>query len=296
MSEMLGKAAEILELANLDDAHSGRAPNVLESGGVVYLADAGFELSTRERRLLDDASVMLPTKKERESRNGRPTVTFEPDRGQFVNTRIKQPARAELQSILSRYADWADRAIGQLFPDYATGLKRDRITYRPCRRAEQQGMHVDSIYGRPTGGRGMLRVFCNIDPNGAPRVWRIGEGFETFAARYLPSAKVKPVGIEERILSGLNLIKGRRTLYDHVMADIRGQAKADARFQAESPQRTVEFPAGSAWIAITDLVLHGAVSGQHSLDQMFFLPPASMRRPEQSSLRLLERLMSRPLA
>jgi len=37
-------------------------------------------------------------------------------------------------------------------------------------------------------------------------------------------------------------------------------------------------------------VLHGAISGQHSLDQTFFLPTAAMHDPSRSSLRILERL------
>jgi hypothetical protein len=57
----------------------------------------------------------------------------------------------------------------------------------------------------------------------------------------------------------------------------------------------VSFPTGSAWIAITDLVLHGASSGQHSLDQTFFLPAEAMREPALSSLRILERLSGRNL-
>ena len=38
-----------------------------------------------------------------------------------------------------------------------------------------QPLHIDSAYGYPTQGRGMLRIFCNIDPLDRPRVWQLGE-------------------------------------------------------------------------------------------------------------------------
>ena len=85
------------------------------------------------------------------------------------------------------------------------------------------------------------------------------------------------------------------TACDHLMADIRAQGKKDGDFQANAPQRVVSFPAGAAWLALTDLALHGAVSGRHSLDQTFFLPADAMRTPARSSLRTLERLTGRSL-
>ena len=141
----------------------------------------------------------------------------------------------------------------------------------------------------------MLRVFCNINPLQRPRSWRIGETFEPFARRFVPTAKVRPVSRFDTFLARVGITKGNRTAYDRLMADIRGQAKRDKAYQSRSPQKVVHFPTGAAWVAITDLVLHGAVSGQHSLDQTFFLPPQTMRHPERSSLRILERLTGRPL-
>ena len=42
-------------------------------------------------------------------------------------------------------------------------------------------------------------------------------------------------------------------------------------------------------------VLHGAMSGQHSLDQTFYLPVEAMNDPSRSSLRILERLTGEAL-
>ncbi|MDN5870372.1 MAG: Kdo hydroxylase family protein [Nitrococcus sp.] len=296
MGQITGRVAKILTLDSLDDARAPNATETLEAGGLIYLENAAFGLSEREARLIANASATLPTRKERKSRNGRPTVIFEPSRGRILHARMKPPERTELENIMSRFADWATALVNGLFPNYRGQIERDRTTYRPCERATMQGLHVDASYGRPTGGCGMLRVFYNVNPHQQARVWRVGETFEAFAQRFVPNATIKPISLAERLLYRINIIKGKRTLYDHVMEEIRTQAKSNKTYQAECPQKIVGFPPGSAWIAITDLVLHGAVSGQHSLDQTFFVPANAMDEPNRSSLKILERLTGRALA
>ena len=89
--------------------------------------------------------------------------------------------------------------------------------------------------------------------------------------------------------------RSTKTAYDLLVAELRRIAKHDREYQSAAPRRIVEFPSGSSWFAITDLVVHGAVSGQHSLDQTFFLPAVEMADPSRSSLRILERLTGRAL-
>ena len=83
--------------------------------------------------------------------------------------------------------------------------------------------------------------------------------------------------------------------YDCMVEDIRKLVKDDVDYQKNAPRKIVEFPRGSTWLAITDMVLHAAVSGQHSLDQTFFLPFTGMRDPSRSPLRILERLSGESL-
>lgn len=294
-----GSVAPILEITARADRGDPelreQIVETVESGGVVVLYDAGFNLDASEQALVADAAVTLPTRKERESRNGRPTVIYDPARGHILHARMSSAGRKQLEAMMARYSDWAESLVNELFPDYGGKLIRDRLTYRPCERADAQGMHVDASYGRPTEGRGMLRVFCNINPVDQPRVWRVGECFEPFARRYVPTAKTPHASRAEALLAHFGITRGRRTAYDRLMADIRGQVKRDAGYQEHAPQRIFSFPPGSVWIAITDLVLHGASTGQHSLDQTFFLPPQIMRHPERSSLRILERLSGQTL-
>ncbi len=268
--------------------------DALESGRIVLLRGLAFELSAAEQELIQNRDVILPGQKERDSRIGRPTLILDPDRGTIEKTKIQGDARRAVEAMMQRFSSWSANAVATLLPTYSATLERDRVTYRPCDRSVPQGMHVDSSYSRPTRGRGMLRLFTNINATGRPRVWQVGEPFEPFVSRFLPRTKrVSTFG--SWFLHRLGITRARQTAFDRLMADIREIAKGDAAYQDSAPRSIVEFPSGSSWLAITDLAVHGAISGQHSLDQTYFLPVSSMRDPSRSSLRILERLTGRAL-
>ncbi len=273
-----------------------RAPvlDALERGRIVLFPGLAFALTDRERALIQDTNVILPSQKERDSRIGRPTLIFDPDRGTIERTKIQPDARRELEAMMRRFSAWAEQVIAALLPSYRAALERDRVTYRPCERSIPQGMHIDSSYGHPTRGRGMLRLFTNINVAGRPRVWQVGEPFEPFVLRFLPSTRRSSTR-GRWLLNLLGITRGRQTAFDRLMADIRQQAKSDAGYQESAPREIIEFPSGASWLAITDLAVHGAISGQHSLDQTFFLPVTTMSDPSRSSLRILERLTGKAL-
>ena len=197
---------------------------------------------------------------------------------------------------MARFGTWAADVIAELFPTYPSVLAEDRITYRPHQRSTRQLLHIDSTYGYPTEGRGMLRLFCNVDPTGRPA---------SMAGRRAVRVLRPPVRLggartrgrmAESWSSRLKIRRGRRTLYDEVIAEIRRLGKRDKAYQRSAPREIVEFLSGSSWLAITDLVPHGAISGRHSLDQTFFLPATGMSDPHRSSLYILEKLTGRRLA
>ena len=65
--------------------------------------------------------------------------------------------------------------------------------------------------------------------------------------------------------------------------------KADEEFQRTCAQRSVDFPAGSTWMAFTDQVSHAAMAGQYQLEQTFLVAVDAMIDPAKPYL-LLERL------
>jgi len=283
------------------------ALETLENGGVVVLLDCGFTLSASERDLIANTRHFVRGIDDADIRDGRPTIIYEPwrgkikkrrythARGRFSRTGIESEIRRPLETMMARFGDWATATIAELFPGYPSVLAEDRITYRPHERSTLQPLHIDSSYGYPTEGRGMFRLFCNVDPTGRPRVWQVGEPFEPFAQRFISSVQLREASWMENLLSRLKIRRGRRTLYDDVIAELRRLGKRDQDYQRTAPRELVQFPSGSSWFAITDLVPHGAVSGRHSLDQTFFLPATGMTDPRRSSLYILERLTGRRL-
>jgi 3-deoxy-D-manno-oct-2-ulosonic acid (Kdo) hydroxylase len=294
--------AEVLEFDEMTDFTDpeirARVREALEAGNVLLLKGRGFVLTDRERAIISDSSIIFRGNEQRAKRNGRPTLTFDVADDRLLFNTIRRPERQEIEAMLRRYSAWSRGLLETLVPEFAETCEQNRIIYRPAERAQRQGLHVDTTYLYPTQGRSKLRIFCNIDPMGRPREWEIGERFELFAKRYLPSIRVERPWFQtaaDRAASLVGIVKGQRTGYDHVLEEIRKRGKSDRDFQKKSPRRNVSFPPGSAWVALTDLCLHGGVSGQHALDQVFFLPPEVMHDPSRSALKILERLSGHAL-
>jgi hypothetical protein len=207
-----------------------------------------------------------------------------------------------LQSMLERFAAWSRSLLDEIAPDYGPALERGRTSFRPrpveetqlSPRKDDRRLHVDAFASQPTGGRRILRVFSNINPNGETRLWRVGEPFEAYAKRWLGVAR-KPAPGEAWLLERLGITKARRTDYDALMLALHDSAKLDLAFQRDAPRHDLAFSPGDAWIVFTDQVVHAAISGRHALEQTFYLPVAAMASPESAPLRILERLSGRRL-
>ena len=162
-------------------------------------------------------------------------------------------------------------------------------------RADDRRLHVDAFPSRPNYGERILRVFTNVNPQGEPRVWRVGEPFEAVARRYLPEAKPYAQW-QARLLQGLKVTKSFRSEYDHLMLQLHDRMKADDAYQRECPQVTMPFPAGSTWVCYSDQAVHAVMAGQHMLEQTFHLAPDRQYNPGKSPLAILGRLAGHPLA
>ena len=262
----------------------------LESGGVLVLPRLAFALDPGEERFLDPKWS-----------NGRAkNISF--DRGAVKGARGNPDDLADLGRMIGRFAARASDLVGALLPRYAPHLKRARTSFRPqpatgrtvSWRKDDARLHVDAFPSRPNRGERILRVFCNVNPDGADRVWRVGERFEAMAARFLP--RVRKMGrVEPSLLAALHVTKGRRSEYDHLMLGLHDCAKADTDYQRNSPQQEVRFAPGTTWICYSDQVMHAAMAGQFMLEQTIHLPLAALYRPDLSPLRILERMAGHSL-
>jgi len=181
-------------------------------------------------------------------------------------------------------------------------VQRARASFRPAEiagrasswRKDDTRLHVDAFPATPSGGRRILRLFTNVNPEGRPRCWRIGGDFDDVATRFEPQLRL-PLPGSGFVLAALRVTKSPRTPYDALMLQLHDAMKGDEDFQRTTIQSSVDFPAGSTWLCFTDQVSHAATSGQYQLEQTFLLPVDAMLNPDRSPLRVLEKLKRRSL-
>ncbi len=275
-----------------DAAPTHGVEQVLERGDVLCFPRLAFELSDAERRLLD------PRLGDGKAKN----ISLRGSSGELRGAIGDAAELALLQSMVSRFRDGAGTLVDRLFPHYRGRLRLENTSYRPYAvegrasswRKDDTRLHVDAFPSNPSGGERLLRVFTNINPRGQPRVWRVGEHFADFAGRQVARIS-RPLPGSAALLHRLHVTKRRRSEYDHYMLQLHDRAKADAQWQRDSPQQTVNFAPGSTWVVFSDQVLHAAMAGQFMMEQTLRLHGRDLLLPELAPLAVLQRLTGRAL-
>ena len=268
------------------------AEALLEAGDVLLLREGFFAVEVAERPLLTP-SVLAGANK---------NVSFDPSTGRVSGASATGEAGELLRGMLARFSDEAEAFVRRVCPAYARGLIVGRTSFRPVEiagresswRKDDTRLHVDSFPATPVQGRRILRVFANVNPEGRPRCWRVGDDFEALATRFAPQLRL-PMPGAGLLRYALHLTKTRQSPYDALMLQLHDRMKEDTAYQSAAPQLPFDFPPGSAWMAFTDQVSHAAMSGQYQLEQTFLLPVGAMLDENRSPLRVLERLKSRSL-
>jgi hypothetical protein len=263
----------------------------LEAGDVLFFPDLGFEMKPSELPLLSP-EIAAAAK----------NVSFDPRTGRLGGTALQGTRASELKALVSRFAGIATSFVKHLFPIYTGRIEVGRTSFRPVEiegrasswRKDDTRLHIDSFPATPVGDRRILRVFCNVNPHGRPRVWRIGEEFEQVAQRFSGRYRMPLPGLAT-LLRLLRITKSTRSRYDALMLQLHDLMKADTEYQQTAVQTRVEFPAGSTWIAFTDQVSHAAMAGQYQFEQTFLVPVDAMLDERRSPLRILERITGRSL-
>lgn len=263
----------------------------LEAGKVLYFPSLAFTPTAEELRLFDPA-IRHPR-----SRN----ISFDADDA-LKGAAADEEARQVLAGMMRRFRTQAEELLATLAPRYRPRMKRGPVSFRPSLvetraqswRADDRRLHVDAFPSRPNRGERLLRVFTNVNPEGRPRVWRIGEPFEHMAGRFLPRAKPYSAW-RAHVLHRLGVTKSLRSEYDHIMLQLHDGMKSDLHYQQNAPQLSVAFPAGATWVCFSDQTSHAAMSGQYLLEQTVQLPPSGQYDPDTSPLAILSRLMGKRL-
>jgi hypothetical protein len=264
----------------------------LETGDVLFLPDLRFAVEPAEA-LLFTPSILGSSK----------NASYDPASGRLGGTTATGQDAETLRRFIHRFSESAASLVDRLLPTYRGRIVRRRASFRPAEIAGRQSswrkddtrLHVDSFPATPSGGRRILRVFSNVNPEGRARAWRLGDDFEAVARRFAPQLRAPLPGMGH-LLALVRVTKTPRSAYDALMLQLHDCMKGDEAFQKESPQSRVDLPAGSTWLAFTDQVSHAATAGQYQLEQTFLLPVDAMGEPERSPLRVLERIKGRRLS
>jgi hypothetical protein len=267
------------------------AARALEDGRVVLLPRLAFELSEREKRFLTPDIV-----------GSRKNVSYDRKSKKLGGTVCTGNDAADLAAVMQRFGDKARALLDALIPAYKSSVVQGRTSLRPVQAAGRQSswrkddtrLHVDAFPATPVAGRRILRIFSNVNQNGEPRRWRVGEPFADIAAHFAPSVPA-PFPGSAALMQLLHFTRGRRTPYDHYMLQLHDRMKADDNYQKNCPQFQFPFPPGATWMVFTDQVPHAVISGQHQFEQTFYLPVNGMVDPEKSPLKVLERLTGKAL-
>jgi hypothetical protein len=210
--------------------------------------------------------------------------------------------QAALTAMIGRFQDQARQLVDGMLPQYRDHLRMAPTSYRPTKvetrvqswRADDRRLHVDAFPSRPNRGERILRVFSNVNPDGVPRVWRIGEPFDVVARHFLPRAKPY-ARWQAKCLQALRVTKTLRSEYDHLMLQLHDGMKSDLDYQQDAHQLTMAFPPGSSWMCFSDQASHAVMSGQYMLEQTLHLSPQHQYDRTASPLAILERLTGHAL-
>ena len=286
--------SQIVEIDFIDWAEAHSRPEwtaAVEAGKVLYFPRLGFAVQPEEQALLRE-DTLAP-----KSRN----VSLGAD-GVLKGAAGSAQDQQALAAMVGRFRQQALQLVDDLLPEYQGQLRVAPTSFRPKQvetraqsvRADDQRMHVDAFPSRPSYGERLLRVFTNLNPHGVPRVWRVGEDFETIARRFLPQAKPYRLW-QAKLLNAVHATKSLRSEYDHLMLQLHDLMKFDEQYQKNGTQVTVPFPPGSVWVCFSDQATHAVMSGQFMMEQTLYLPPGKEVDPQASPLAILTRLVGRPL-
>lgn len=270
----------------------GALVDALENGAVLVFPDLDFPLSAFEQRFVERPFADGKAK----------NVNIRGEHASLRGAAGTEEEQAALRQLLIRYRAFAQGLIDRHLPAYTGKIALAGTSYRPFDvdarklswRRDDTRLHVDAFPSNPIGDKRILRIFRNINPDGQPRLWRVGEDFGSMAEKFLPRLPgYSP--LSARLLAALRITKARRSEYDHLMLHLHDALKQDTAYQAEAPQANVEFLPGQTWVTFSDLVMHGAMGGRYMLEQTAYLPVSGQADPERSPQRILARKLGRAL-
>ena len=274
-------------LSLIDPSQKKLLVDELESGKIVFFPIYAFNLKPNELSLLSEA-ILAPKEK---------NISYDYAKNHLTGiANDKAELKTLANQFMNRFADYAKELIDEILPQYSESIIWGRTSYRPAeikgrktsKRKDDTKLHVDSFSASPVNGLRIIRIFANINPNGEPRVWHVGEPFTNLISKF--AKDIPPYSkFHAKFLNIIKKTKTLRSAYDHYMINLHDNMKLDLDYQEKVAKKRIDFPPRSTWIVFTDIVSHAALSGQYLLEQTFYLPVKAMQNPELSPLKQLEK-------
>lgn len=268
--------------------HERTATEALENGQVLHFPDTYYSMDDLAQ------SLLRPSILDGKHKN----LSFNPKTQKVggLHKALKNSAQEKaLKAFMKGYQAFAKKLVQDHLPSYKDALIVGRTSYRPAqvsgrpssKRKDDSRLHVDAFPATPVNGHRIMRVFCNINHEGTPRVWQLGEPLTEVIRRFYPTVP-KYSALKAKGLLWVKATKALRSRYDHCMLHIHDNMKLDETYQANVDKETVELPAQSSWIVFTDQASHAALSGSQLLEQTFYLPIEALETPSTAPLSLLQ--------
>lgn len=274
----------------------------LEAGQILFFRRPPFAFPSRDRdQLIHDAE----TSQSRLHKN----ISYRPQSDRLRGYSGSSDSSRRIHEILHRYSQQVTQFVFRFLLPYASKLSCDYASFRPVEEENRSLslhqrndlLHVDAFPSRPTHGSRILRVFTNLHPF-RDRVWNVLGSFASLAGRYAAEAGLHDVtrpDISARLapwLHPLGVPIRVRAPYDRFMLRLHDFMKEHAEDIAQLRPHRIAFPPASTWLVFTDGVPHAALSGQFAVEQTFIVPVKALASPQNSPLRILEKLAGQPLA
>lgn len=265
----------------INDSAKQHMLHELEEGKIIYLPKHYLSANNDEKQLLTENILAKGSK----------NISYDYSNSKISGVEKRNSLIMNMQQFMHKYALFSKHLVDTLLPYYSSNLIWGRTSFRPAeikgrktsKRKDDTRVHIDAFPATPVAGKRILRVFCNINPYGSPRVWHVGEPFHDLVQKFkneIPEYS----NFKAIILNLVKATKRKRTAYDHYMLNLHDRMKLNDDYQNTLDKKLIEFPANSTWIVYTDKVSHAALSGQFLLEQTFYLPAEHMHNASLAPL------------
>ncbi|WP_420636226.1 Kdo hydroxylase family protein [Candidatus Palauibacter sp.] len=276
--------------------------DALERGEIVFFPACPVELPPD--RALERLREELP--RQLRAKN----VSYHPESGRLRGVKGPGGLRDAALATLTAHGARVRAFLRETLPTLTRGWTVGTTSFRPIQErgrglsahASNERIHFDAgAYGATDGDR-ILRFFVNVNPD-EERVWSTRGTFPDVFARCGAEAGVTGGGSLQR--GPVDRLRGRllraiakvglaeavladASPYDRLMRRFHNYMKDTPSFQErDETWREIRFPPFSAWMALTDMVSHASVSGQHALVDTFIVRLAACRRPDLAPINIL---------